>query len=85
MCYAKRNKQERRQIELRYLTEQQSRNLKALLVQSGLTLSGAAEKMGILRQSLSNRLKGKIDFSRTEMEAFAEIVGESPAKIFFAA
>ncbi|MDR2513772.1 MAG: helix-turn-helix transcriptional regulator [Christensenellaceae bacterium] len=68
-----------------YLTEGQSRSLKAKLVDAGLDIGTMAEKMGMSRATLSARINGKTDFTRSEMEAFASVLNARPQDIFFAA
>lgn len=68
-----------------YLTEEQSRRLKAKIVNAGLDIGTVADKMNMSRPTLSNRINGKSDFTRSEMEEFASILNEKPQDIFFAA
>jgi len=68
-----------------YLTEQESRKLKALIVNAGLDIGTVAIKMNMSRPTLSTRINGKTDFTRSEMELFASIFNVKPESIFFAA
>lgn len=68
-----------------YLTEKESRKLKALIVNAGFGIGIVAGKMGMSRATLSSRINGKTDFTRNEMERFAEIINGNPNDIFFAA
>lgn len=67
----------------RLMSKECSNNLKSLIVKAGLDMTTTAEKMGMSRPTLSGRINGKTDFSRTEMERFAKIVNANPAVIFF--
>ena len=67
-----------------YLTEKESRKLKALIVGAGLDIGTVALKMNMSRPTLSARINGKTDFTRSEMESFASILNEKPENIFFA-
>jgi len=67
-----------------YLTEKESRKLRALIVGAGLDIGSIALKMNMSRPTLSARINGKTDFTRSEMEAFANILNEKPEDIFFA-
>ncbi len=67
-----------------YLTEMEARKLKASIVEAGLDIGELAQKMQMSRSTLSARINGKTDFTRSEMENFASIVGKSPSEIFFA-
>jgi uncharacterized protein YwlG (UPF0340 family) len=68
-----------------YLTEKESRKIKSLIVNAGLDIGAVAIKMNMSRPTLSARINGKTDFTRSEMELFANIVNEKPENIFFAA
>jgi len=68
-----------------YLTEKESRKLKALIVNAGFDIGMVAIKMNMSRPTLSTRINGKTDFTRSEMELFASIFNEKPENIFFAA
>lgn len=67
-----------------YLNEVKIRKLKANIVAAGLDIGKVAQKMQISRSTLSARINGKTDFTKSEMEHFAEILGQSPQDIFFA-
>ncbi len=69
---------------MRYVNEDMSRKLRALIVSTGKTMDEIAKEMNISRPTLSSRINGRRDFSREEMEKFANIVGEKPQNIFFA-
>jgi len=71
-------------MSFKYVTIEQSRQLKAKIMNAGLDIGIVARKMGISRATLSSRVNGKTDFSRSEMEHFAEILKEKPQNIFFA-
>lgn len=67
---------------MRYVNEDMSRKLRALIVSTGKTMDEIAKEMNISRPTLSSRINGRRDFSREEMEKFANIVGEKPQNIF---
>ncbi len=71
-------------MSFKYVTVEQSRQLKAKIMNAGLDIGIVAREMGISRATLSSRVNGKTDFSRSEMEHFAEILKEKPQNIFFA-
>lgn len=58
----------------RYLTENETNSIKSLIVKRGLDIGLVAKKMNISRATLSSRVNGKTDFTRTEMEKFSEII-----------
>ena len=66
-----------------YIDIEMSRRLRSLLVSKGLTLREMSKKMGMSRPTLSTKINGKTDFTRTEMELFATILGKKPRDIFF--
>jgi len=66
-----------------FISQEDSRKLKALIVENGLSIERVAKIMGMGRPTLSTRINGKTDFTRKEMEFFANIVGHNPATIFF--
>lgn len=68
-----------------YLTEEEVRRLKSLIVNVGLNIGAVAIKMNMSRSTLSAKINGKADFTRSEMERFAEVIGSPPNEIFFVA
>lgn len=68
-----------------YLTEEEVRRLKSLIVNVGLNIGVVAIKMNMSRSTLSAKINGKADFTRSEMERFAEVIGSPPNEIFFVA
>ena len=67
----------------KYLSKEQTCQLKGLIISAGLDISKMADRMKMSRQTLSSRINGKIDFSKSEMEAFASILETKPDNIFF--
>jgi len=67
-----------------YLSKAMSARLKGLLIGAGHTTESFARQMGLSRATLSHRINGKSDFTKSEMEAFARIVQQDPQQIFFA-
>lgn len=68
---------------MKYMDESMGRKLRALIVSSGKTTEEIAKEMDISRVTLSSRINGHRDFSRVEMERFAQSVGRKPQDIFF--
>jgi len=68
-----------------FISKEQSCKLKALIIGAGLNIGIMADKMNMSRPTLSIRINGKVDFSKSEMERFAEILNCKPETIFFAA
>ncbi len=66
-----------------YLLEEDSRRIKAAIVSKGLNIKMLAEKAGSTRATLSNKINGKTEFTRSEMEAIAKILNTSPQTLFF--
>ncbi len=61
--------------------------LKQKISESGMTMVAIAEKTGILRETLYNRLKGIGDFTASEMMALSEtlrLTNQERDAIFFA-
>ena len=62
-------------------------NLKKKIYGSGMTFIYIAQKAGITRETLYNRLLGKGEFTASEIVALTEVLGltsEEREKIFFA-
>lgn len=68
---------------MKYLDEKMSNKLRGLMTESGKTMETVAQEMDITRATLSSRINGHRDFSRIEMERFAQSVGRRPQDIFF--
>ncbi len=68
----------------KYLSDSQKRKIMSCVVHKGFNITTLARAIGMTRESLSSRMNGKIDFSRTEMEAIAVCLNETPENIFFA-
>ena len=56
--------------------------LKSIIVEKGVKNSYLAEKLGISKQSLSNKLNNKTLFSLTEVKGLCEILKISPRDCF---
>lgn len=69
----------------RYMNAEDTRRFNSFLVASGYNIGTLAEEIGMSRATLSSRINGKTDFSRSEMERIASILGHRPEEIFFAA
>lgn len=67
----------------KYLTENETNSIKSLIVKKGLDIGLVAKKMNMSRATLSSRVNGKTDFTRSEMEQFAKIISAKPEMIFF--
>lgn len=65
-----------------YLSPADTRRIKATMVAAGHSISSAAQALGVSRATLSAKVNGKSDFSRSEMEAFARLLGMPPGEIF---
>lgn len=48
--------------------------LKSKIDESGMTMTAIAQKCGMLRETLYNRLKGKGEFNASEIVALAEVL-----------
>lgn len=68
----------------KYLSDFQKRKIMSHVVNGGYNITTLAKAIGMTRESLSSRINGKIDFSRTEMETISECLQEKPENIFFA-
>lgn len=55
--------------------------LKNIIDKKGLRMSWIAEKMGVTRQCLNNKMMGHADFSRTQIAQIAEILGLNKTEI----
>lgn len=69
-------------MKKKYLTEKQTKKLKMILLEKDMTIGQVAEQMGLSRPALSNRIHGRYDFTRSEMERFSEITGVNPIEAF---
>ena len=68
----------------KYMSDSQKRKIMSRIVNGGYNITTLAKAIGMTRESLSSRINGKIDFSRTEMEAISVCLKEKPEHIFFA-
>lgn len=69
-------------MKKKYLTEQQTKWLKMLLLEKDMTIGYVAEQMHLSRPALSNRIHGRYDFTRSEMIEFCRITGASILETF---
>ena len=69
----------------RYMKAEDTLCFNSFLVAAGYNIGTLAEEIGMSRATLSSRINGKTDFSRSEMERIASILGRRPEEIFFAA
>lgn len=65
-----------------YLSEADTRRIKAAIVGAGYTLSTMAQTLNMSRATLSAKVNGRSDFSRSEMEAIARLIKMPPGQIF---
>lgn len=68
----------------KYLSDSQKRKILSHVVNAGYNITTLAKAIGMTRESLSARMNGKVDFSRTEMESISACLEEKPEDIFFA-
>ncbi len=68
-----------------YLTEADTRRIRGAIVGAGYSIATAADAIGMSRATLSAKVNGRSDFSRSEMESLARLLGVSPYKIFLPA
>lgn len=69
----------------KYMEPEDIRRFNSLLVAKGYNIGSLAKAIGMSRATLSSRINGKTDFSRSEMEKIAKALDSRPEKIFFAA
>lgn len=65
------------------MSEKEVNRFKSYMAGSGHNISTLANAIGMKRENLSNRINGKIDFSRTEMSKISIELKASPQEIFF--
>lgn len=65
-----------------YLSKDDTRRIKAAIVGAGHSIASVADALGMSRATLSNKVNGRSDFTRGEMEAIANLLHEDPSKIF---
>lgn len=65
-----------------YLSEADTRRIKAAIVGAGHSLASVADALGMSRATLSAKVNGRSDFSRSEMEAIARLLHVPPSEIF---
>lgn len=68
-----------------YMRAEDTRRFNGFMVAAGYNIGRLAKEIGMSRATLSSRINGKSDFTRSEMEEIAAILGRSPEEIFFAA
>ena len=69
----------------KYMRAEDTRRFNGFMVAAGYNIGRLAEEIGVSRATLSSRINGRSDFTRSEMEEIAAILGRSPEEIFFAA
>lgn len=65
-----------------YLSEADTRRIKAAIIGAGHTISTVAYELHMSRATLSAKVNGRSDFSRSEMEAIAHLLKMPPGQIF---
>ena len=83
MVFLFRKKKQKGERSMKYLDEKMANRLRGLMAESGKSMEAVAQEMKITRATLSSRINGRRDFTRVEMEQFAQIVGRKPQDIFF--
>ncbi len=66
-----------------YITEEEKNHIRACIIEVGLTYDQLCKKAGVNSKTFYNKLYGKSDFTRSEMESLSKVIGMSPAYIFF--
>lgn len=66
------------------MSEHDIKRFKSYMAGAGFNISTLAHAIGMKRESLSNRINGKIDFSRSEMIIISKKLQALPQEIFFA-
>jgi len=66
------------------MKETEIRRFKSLMMEKGFdSVVKLARAMGIRRQTLSGKINGRTDWSRTDMETVGKLFNEDPKIIFF--
>jgi plasmid maintenance system antidote protein VapI len=68
-----------------YMTAEDTLRFKSEMVRAGYTIGTLAKALKVNRKTLSSRINGEVDFTRTEMEQISSLLSMPPGKIFFAA
>ncbi len=66
-----------------YMTGTEVCRLKGEIVGAGYNIKTVAEKLGMTRMTLSNKVNGRTDFTRHEMKALAQLLGVEPGELFY--
>lgn len=66
-----------------YMTEIDVNRFKSYMAGAGYNITTLATAIGMKRENLSNRINGKIDFSRSEMTKISVTLHVLPQDIFF--
>lgn len=66
-----------------YMTEEDTNRFKSYMVRAGYNITSLAHQIDMSRESLSNRISGKVDFGRTEMNDISKVLEVPPEVIFF--
>lgn len=67
-----------------YMSDGDVKRIKGMMVTAGFNVMSLAPIMGWGEATAYRKMNGKADWSKTEMKRFGEIVGQEPARIFFA-
>lgn len=66
-----------------YMTDEDMRRFKSCMVGAGYNITSLAKAIGMPRESLSARINGKVDFSRSDMNVISDKLMVSPVYLFF--
>lgn len=69
----------------KYMSETATRRVNGFLATAGYNIGTLADALKMSRATLSSRINGKTDFTRSEMERIAQLLGSSAEDIFFVA
>lgn len=65
-----------------YLTHADTLRIKAAIVGAGHNIGSLSKAINMSRETLSSKINGRSDFSRSEMEKISRILGIPPGEIF---
>lgn len=66
-----------------YLTPADTRRIKAAIIISGFSCKSLGQKIGVTNRTMSNKLQGHTDFTRSEMLAISRVLGVPILDLFF--
>lgn len=66
-----------------YMTESDIRRLNSFVAGAGFNTTTLAKAVGMSRSTLTKKRKGEVDFTKSEMQTIANLIGAKPAIIFF--